>query len=122
MQIKLRKIELQTPETIDENIGGGTAQNKENRVLDNQLIIEESDYALQSFIRDKWCMSNFLKILTEEERAMLSLRYDRRRKRSWNQVARILSKSESQCHRDLQKIKQIYRKSVFAYQPVDNSE
>ncbi|WP_273709200.1 DUF722 domain-containing protein [Leuconostoc mesenteroides] len=122
MQIKLRKIELQTPETVDENIGGGTAQNKENRVLDNQIIIEESDYALQSFIRDKWCMSNFLKILTEEERAMLSLRYDRRRKRSWSQVARILSKSESQCHRDLQNIKKIYRKSVFAYQPVDNSE
>ncbi|MCT3050382.1 DUF722 domain-containing protein, partial [Leuconostoc mesenteroides] len=24
MQIKLRKIELQTPETVDENIGGGT--------------------------------------------------------------------------------------------------
>lgn len=91
MQIKPRKIELQTPETIDENIG-------------------------------KWCMSNFLKILTEEERTMISLRYDRRRKRSWNQVARILSKSESQCHRDLQNIKQIYRKSVFAYQPVDNSE
>ncbi|MBZ1511502.1 DUF722 domain-containing protein, partial [Leuconostoc mesenteroides] len=57
-----------------------------------------------------------------EERAMLSLRYDRRRKRSWSQVARMLSKSESQCHRDLQNIKQIYRKSVFAYQPVDNSE
>ena len=122
MQIKPRKIELQTPETIDENIGSGTAQNKENRVLDNQLIIEEGDYALQSFIRDKWCMSNFLKILTEEERTMISLRYDRRRMRSWNQMARILSKSESQCHRDLQKIKQIYRKSVFAYQPVDNSE
>lgn len=43
MQIKLRKIELQTPETIDENIGGGTAQNKENRVLDNQIIIEERE-------------------------------------------------------------------------------
>lgn len=74
MQIKPRKIELQTPEIIDENIGSGTAQNKENRVLDNQLIIEEGDYALQSFIRDKWCMSNFLKILTEEERTMISLR------------------------------------------------
>ncbi|MBZ5998523.1 DUF722 domain-containing protein [Leuconostoc gasicomitatum] len=119
MQIMLRKSELQIPEVVDENIGGGRALNKHTRPLDDMLIVEESDYILQSFIRDKWLMSNFLKILTDEECSMLALRFDRRRKRSWYQVARMLSKSESQCHRDMGLIKQQYNKSLFA-EPVDN--
>lgn len=119
MQIKLRKAELQIPTVSDENIGGGRAENKHTRPLDDKLIVEESDYILQSFIRDQYVLSNFLKILNDEERAVLQLKYDRRRKRSWYQVARMLSKSESQCRRDLVNIKKIYRDSVF--KPVDNS-
>lgn len=120
MQIRLRIRELETPTSFDENMGGGKAENKRNIQTENDIIIQESDYILQSFIRDKWFMSNFLKVLTAEERAMLELRYDRRRKRSWVQVASILSKSESQCFRDMQKIKQIYKTSVFASRAVDN--
>jgi len=120
MQIRLRIRELETPTSFDENIGGGKAENKRNIQTENDLIIQESDYILQSFIRDRWFMSNFLKVLTSEERAMLELRYDRRRKRSWLQVASILSKSESQCYRDMQRIKQIYRTSVFASRAVEN--
>lgn len=119
MQIRLRIRELETPTSFDENIGGGKAENKRNIQTENDIIIQESDYILQSFIRDRWFMSNFLKVLTSEERAMLELRYDRRRKRSWLQVASILSKSESQCYRDMQRIKQIYRTSVFASRVVD---
>ena len=119
MQIRLRIRELETPTSFDENIGGGKAENKRNIQTENDIIIQESDYILQSFIRDRWFMSNFLKVLTSEERAMLELRYDRRRKRSWLQVASILSKSESQCYRDMQRIKQIYRTSVFASRAVD---
>ncbi|MDN2450978.1 DUF722 domain-containing protein [Leuconostoc sp. UCMA20149] len=119
MQIRLRIRELETPTSFDENIGGGKAENKRNIQTENDIIIQESDYILQSFIRDRWFMSNFLKVLTSEERAMLELRYDRRRKRSWLQVASILSKSESQCYRDMQRIKQIYRTSVFASRGVD---
>jgi len=120
MQIRLRIRELETPTSFDENIGGGKAENKRNIQTENDIIIQESDYILQSFIRDRWFMSNFLKVLTSEERAMLELRYDRRRKRSWLQVASILSKSESQCYRDMQRIKQIYRTSVFASRAVEN--
>ncbi|ADG39912.1 hypothetical protein LKI_01845 [Leuconostoc kimchii IMSNU 11154] len=119
MQIVQRKKELKLPDMIDENIGGGRAQNKHTRPVDDGLIIQESDYILQSFIRDEWLMTNFLKILTSEERAMLQLKYDRRRKRSWYQVARMLSKSESQCYRDMTAIKKIYRESMF--KAVDNS-
>ena len=119
MQIRLRIRELETPTSFDENIGGGKAENKRNIQTENDIIIQESDYILQSFIRDRLFMSNFLKVLTSEERAMLELRYDRRRKRSWLQVASILSKSESQCYRDMQRIKQIYRTSVFASRGVD---
>ena len=119
MQIRLRIRELETPTSFDENIGGGKAENKRNIQTENDIIIQESDYILQSFIRDRWFMSNFLKVLTSEERAMLELRYDRRRKRSWLQVASILSKSESQCYRDMQRIKQIYKTSVFASRAVD---
>ncbi|MFT8757810.1 DUF722 domain-containing protein [Leuconostoc pseudomesenteroides] len=120
MQIRLRIRELETPASFDENIGGGKAENKRNIQTENDIIIQESDYILQSFIRDRWFMSNFLKVLTSEERAMLELRYDRRRKRSWLQGASILSKSESQCYRDMQRIKQIYRTSVFASRVVEN--
>lgn len=120
MQIRLRIRELETPTSFDENIGGGKAENKRNIQTENDIIIQESDYILQSFIRDRWFMSNFLKVLTSEERAMLELRYDRRRKRSWLQVASILSKSESQCYRDMQRIKQIYKTSVFASRAVEN--
>lgn len=119
MQIRLRIRELETPTSFDENIGGGKPENKRNIQIENDIIIQESDYILQSFIRDRWFMSNFLKVLTSEERAMLELRYDRRRKRSWLQVASILSKSESQCYRDMQRIKQIYKTSVFASRAVD---
>ncbi|ADG41463.1 hypothetical protein LKI_09620 [Leuconostoc kimchii IMSNU 11154] len=119
MQIRLRIRELETPTSFDENIGGGKAENKRNIQTENDIIIQESDYILQSFIRDRWFMSNFLKVLTSEERAMLELRYDRRRKRNWLQLASILSKSESQCYRDMQRIKQIYRTSVFASRAVD---
>jgi len=119
MQIRLRIRELETPTSFDENIGGGKAENKRNIQTENDIIIQESDYILQSFIRDKWFMSNFLTVLTADERAMLELRYDRRRKRSWLQVASILSKSESQCYRDMQRIKQIYKTSVFASRAVD---
>lgn len=45
---------------------------------------------------------------------------DRRKKRSWVQVAMMLSKSESQCRRDLVGIKKRYQNSMFSRQPVDN--
>ena len=113
MQIKLRKDELKLPVSIDENIGGGKAENKRNFPLENNMIIEESDYTLQSFIRDKEFMDSFLKMLIDEERALLALRYDRRRRRSWVQVAKMLNKSERQCYRDLDQIKDTYRNSLF---------
>ena len=120
MQIKLRKKELELPDSFDENIGGGKAENKRNIQTENTLIIEESDYTLQSFIRDKWVMDQFIKTLTDEERVLLALKFNRQKRRSWVQVAGILSKSESQCRRDLVRIKNRYRKSIFAINPVDN--
>ncbi|MET3356909.1 UNVERIFIED_ORG: hypothetical protein ABIC58_000256 [Leuconostoc holzapfelii] len=120
MQIELRKDELKLPVSIDENIGGGKAENKRSFPLENNMIIEESDYTLQSFIRDKWVMDQFIKVLTEEERALLSLKFNRQKRRSWLQVAGILSKSESQCRRDLVNIKNRYRESIFVIRPVDN--
>lgn len=120
MQIATRKSELKLPTVVDENQGGGRAQNKQSRVLDDQLIVEESDFILQSFIRDKWVMDQFLKVLTDYERALLMLKFDRRKKRSWVQVAMMLSKSESQCRRDLVSIKKRYQNSMFSRQSVDN--
>ncbi|WP_349582757.1 DUF722 domain-containing protein [Leuconostoc citreum] len=120
MQINLRKKELELPTSFDENIGGGKAENKRNIQTENTLIIEEHDYTLQSFIRDKLVMDQFIKVLTDEERALLALKFNRQKRRSWLQVAGILSKSESQCRRDLVSIKNRYRKSIFAIKPVDN--
>lgn len=120
MQIILRKKELELPTSFDENIGGGKAENKRNIQTENAMIIEESDYTLQSFIRDKWVMDQFIKVLTSEEQALLSLKFNRQKRRSWLQVAGILSKSESQCRRDLVNIKDRYRESIFVISPVDN--
>lgn len=86
MQIARRKIELRLPTVVDENQGGGRAEKKQSRVLDDQLIVEESDFILQSFIRDKWVMDQFLKVLTEYECALLMLKFGRRKKRGWVQV------------------------------------
>lgn len=117
MQIALREKALLMPTTVDENIGGGRAENKQNRIVDNMMIIKESDYTLQSYMRDKWVMDQFVKVLTDEERALLELKFNRQKKRSWLQIASILSKSVSQCKRDLVKIKQRYKTSIFV---VDN--
>ncbi|MCK8605512.1 RinA family protein [Leuconostoc citreum] len=46
MQIKLRKDELKLPVNIDENIDGGKAENKRSFPMENNMIIEESDYTL----------------------------------------------------------------------------
>jgi len=113
MQIDLRKKELKLLVSIDENIVGGKAKNKRSFPLENSMIIEKSDYTLQSFIRDKEFMNSFLKMLIDEERALLVLRYDRRRKRSWVQVTKMLNKSERQCYRDLEYIKDTYKNSLF---------
>lgn len=120
MQIATRKKELKLPTIVDENQGGGRAQNKQSRVIDDQMIVEESDFILQSFIRDEWVMAQFLRVLTDYEQALLMLRYDRRKKRSWIQIAMILSKSESQCRRDLVNIKKCYRDSIFSQHLVEN--
>lgn len=120
MQIATRKNELKLPTVVDENQGGGQAQNKQSRILDDQLIVEEGDFILQSFIRDEWVMAQFLRVLTDYEQALLMLKYDRRKKRSWIQVAMILSKSESQCRRDLVNVKKRYRDSIFSQHLVEN--
>ncbi|PAV33097.1 transcriptional regulator [Leuconostoc lactis] len=120
MQIATRKNELKLPTVVDENQGGGRAKNKQSRILDDQLIVEESDFILQSFIRDEWVMAQFLRVLTDYEQALLMLKYDRRKKRSWIQVAMILSKSESQCRRDLVNVKKRYRDSTFSQHLVEN--
>ncbi|CDX64896.1 Putative transcriptional activator-phage associated [Leuconostoc citreum] len=119
MQIKLRKDELKLTVIIDKNIGRGKTEHKRSFPFENRMIIEKSDYPLQSFIRDKEFMNSFLKMLIDEERALLVLRYDRRRKRSWVQVTKMLNKSEVNVT-ETWNILKILIKTPYFMETVDN--
>lgn len=84
MQIKLRKLDLQTTLVNDENIGGGKAQNKHVRPVDDMLIREDEDTVLHELykLRDQQQMiKDVLSTFDAELVRMASLRYDRRKKK-----------------------------------------
>lgn len=116
MQIKLRKIDLQTPLVHDQNIGGGKAQNKHVRSLEDMLICEDEDTVLRELykLRDQQHMiTDVLATFDSELVRMASLRYDRRkRKNEWKHIALIFNADESTCRRKMNNLKKELR-NVF---------
>lgn len=109
MQIKLRKLELKTSLVHDENIGGGKAQNKHVRPVDDMLIREDEDPVLHELykLRDQQQMiKDVLSTFDAELVSMASLRYDRRkRKNEWKHIALIFNADESTCRKKIRKFK-----------------
>lgn len=109
MQIKLRKLDLQTPLVHDENIGGGKAQNKHVRLVDDILIREDEDTVLQELykLRDQQQMiTDILSTFDSELIRMANLRYDRRkRKYEWKHIALLFNADESTCRKKFVNLK-----------------
>lgn len=109
MQIKLRKLELKTSLVHDENIGGGKAQNKHVRPVDDMLIREDEDTVLHELykLRDQQQMiKDVLSTFDAELVRMASLRYDRRKKKNeWKHIAVIFNADESTCRKKVRKFK-----------------
>lgn len=119
MQIKLRKLDLQTPLVHDENIGGGKAQNKHVRPVDDMLIREDEDPVLHELykLRDQQQMiKDVLSTFDAELVSMASLRYDRRkRKNEWKHIALIFNADESTCRKKIRKFKKEFNNIFWMF-------
>ncbi|USI45397.1 DUF722 domain-containing protein [Leuconostoc mesenteroides] len=117
MQIKLRKLDLQTPLVHDENIGGGKAQNKHVRLVDDILIREDEDTVLQELykLRDQQQMiTDILSTFDSELIRMANLRYDcRKRKYEWKHIALLFNADESTCRKKIRKFKKEFNNKFW---------
>ena len=117
MQIKLRKIELKTPLVHDENIGGGRAQNKHVRPVDDMLIREDEDTVLRELYKLKehqQVITDILSTFDPELIRMANLRYDRRkRKYEWKHIALIFNADESTCRKKIRKFKKEFNNKFW---------
>ncbi|MBZ5995365.1 DUF722 domain-containing protein [Leuconostoc gelidum subsp. gasicomitatum] len=85
--VRNRTTELETPVSNDENIGGGRAQNKHTRPVDDLLIRKEEDIVLNKCRAD---LSYAAKLVTGIERSfsweiqrIVRLHYDKRLDYDW---------------------------------------
>lgn len=119
MQIKLRKLELKTSLVHDENIGGGKAQNKHVRPVDDMLIREDEDTVLHELykLRDQQQMiKDVLSTFDAELVRMANLRYDRRkRKNEWKYIALIFNADESTCRKRVRKFKKEFGNKFWKF-------
>jgi len=120
MQIKLRKMELQTPLVHDENIGGGRAQNKHIRPVDDKMIREDEDTVLHELYKlndQQKSITDILATFDIELVRMVNLRYDRRRKKNeWQHIALIFNADESTCRRKMRKFKKEFGNKFWKFE------
>lgn len=114
-QIAWRRFELRfdNPDR-DENVGGGKKQNEISRVLDNQIIREESDPEIIRLTIRYESVRQFMKTIDQRLVTMLDYHYDERKSYVWEKVAKMMYKSKSQCARDLSKVKKLYLSSHWS--------
>lgn len=97
--IAARKRELQDTHEIDENVGGGRAQNKQSRNLDNMLIRQESDPIIKGLHNDLLLVREAEKTWDRLIISVVRLHYDRRVEYNMTGIAQKLHISERQCYR-----------------------
>lgn len=90
LKIIQRKRELDSVGATDENVGGGRAQNKHTRPLDDMLIRYESDYELQALFRQRRIMKEWLLsgVCDKETNEILKLHYGQ--KYTWDKISNEL--------------------------------
>ncbi len=105
--LKLRKLELQA-KTVDENVNASRSTTL-TRVAELQLLKEQGDRETAFLVKELQYMELFLSTLSDEQKQLLVFRYDRRNKYSWFEVADAMLKSERQCKRYLDSIKEEFK-------------
>lgn len=90
LKIVQRKRELDSIGATDENVGGGRAQNKHTRPLDDMIIRYESDYELQALFRQRRIMKEWLSsgVCDKETNEILKLHYGK--KYTWDKISNEL--------------------------------
>jgi DNA-directed RNA polymerase specialized sigma subunit len=83
--IAVRKMELKTHVDVDENIGGGRAQNKySNPILDN-MIREEEDEILTELVNQKYMIEAFYRAAPDQVKKVLQMVYQANK--TWEAIA-----------------------------------
>ncbi|WP_419154106.1 DUF722 domain-containing protein [Weissella viridescens] len=88
IEIKTREQELRHPSVeVDENVGGGRAQNKRSYSVENTMVKIESDEHLNELRELNKCLKTCVGSFDEEHREVFYQRY--RNRMSWEQIAQI---------------------------------
>jgi len=96
MKILLRRSELQW-QPHDENIGGGRAQNKHTRPVDDLIIKYESDNILHELVKQRDAIKRLETTFSEETKQVVQMHYDRRERLSWVVISMRMNLSERTC-------------------------
>ncbi|CAK1249275.1 DUF722 domain-containing protein [Fructobacillus cardui] len=107
-RIKLRRIDLSFSGSVDENIGGGRKQNEHPRVQDNRIIKEESDNEMNRLKHNLKVLEIFNESLIESDKKLMAAHYSDRNYLTWSQISFLINKSESMCHKDLNRLKKTF--------------
>ncbi|WP_238692044.1 DUF722 domain-containing protein [Leuconostoc lactis] len=76
LKIRQREYELQNDTgPVDENIGGGRAQNKQARPLDDMMIRLESDKTLQMLIKQKEDVKRWIATFEPDKQKVVAYYY-----------------------------------------------
>ena len=108
-QIKAREMYLQFHNDIDENVGGGRAQNKYNNAVESQMITLERDYELSQLKHRKMVVELWLTDIGDDEYDILQMHYGDRD--TWVNISMTLNRSVTA----LQNWKREFKKSVEHY-------
>lgn len=108
-QIKAREMYLQFHNDIDENVGGGRAQNKDNNAVESQMITLERDYELSQLKHQKMVVELWLTDIGDDEYDILQMHYGDRD--TWVNISMTLNRSVTA----LQNWKREFKKSVEHY-------
>ncbi|MBU7560847.1 DUF722 domain-containing protein [Weissella cibaria] len=108
-QIKAREMYLQFHNDIDENVGGGRAQNKYNNAVESQMITLERDYELSQLKHQKMVVELWLTDIGDDEYDILQMHYGDRD--TWVNISMTLNRSVTA----LQNWKREFKKSVEHY-------
>lgn len=95
LKIKQREYELRNERgPTDENIGGGRAQNKQSRPVDDMLIRLEKDVLLQKLIKQKEDLERWIATFEPEKQKVVAYYYSSKSV-TWLKVAQQFHISES---------------------------
>ncbi|WP_419155674.1 transcriptional regulator [Weissella minor] len=84
--IQLRMLELNISNNTDENVGGGRAQFKYDKTIENKLARYEQDEQLAELKSQEFLIKTWFAVLSPERQRVIQERY-RNRHTSWTQIA-----------------------------------